>query len=382
LAGLLHFWSHTYMDMSEQKYLRRGAIAAAAAHAIAAASPAVEAASRRLVRARTADQQYTYDAATIDSTGAFLVGQLERLDQTLNEPLVEYTWSRDVHIRTDVSAADEVASFTNSAFGMNGGINPNGLNWISNEGNALAGPSLDIGKTPQPLRLWGAEVKYTVPELVKSQKLGMPVDSQKVEGMNLKRNMDLDQIVYYGDSTLGFTGLVNSSSAVGSVTNVANGAGGTPQWTTKLPPEILKDVNEILTTAWAASGWKVMPNRLMLPPEQYGYLASTMVNTAANYSILTYLLENNICTKSGTKLEILPLKWLIGAGVGGTQGQLGTVDRMVAYNSDKKYVQFPMTDLQRTPLEYRSLFQITTYWSRIGQIEWRYGVTAAYRDGI
>ncbi|CAN0620496.1 putative bacteriophage protein [Burkholderia multivorans] len=361
------------MDMSELKHLRRAGTPMSAA---------VADATRRLIRARTQDQQYTYDAATIDSTGAFLVGQLERLDPTLNEPLVEYTWSRDVYIRTDVSAADEVASFTNSAFGMNGGINPNGLNWISNEGNALAGPSVDIGKTPQPLRLWGAEVKYTVPELVKSQKLGMPIDSQKVEGMNLKRNMDVDQIVYYGDPQLGFTGLVNSTGAVGSVTNVANGAAGTPQWNTKTPNEILADVNEILTAAWQASGWKVKPNRLMLPPAKLGYIASQMISSAGNKSILTYILENNICTQQGVPLEVLELKWLIGAGVGGTQGQLGTVDRMVAYNSDKKYVQFPMTDLQRTPLEYRSLFQITTYWSRIGQIEWRYGVTAAYRDGL
>ncbi|MFX6226329.1 major capsid family protein, partial [Acinetobacter baumannii] len=72
--------------------------------------------------------------------------------------------------------------------------------------------------------------------------------------MNLKRNMDIDQIVYYGDSQLGFTGLVNSTSAVGSVTNVANGANGTPQWNTKTPDEILADVNEILTSAWQASG--------------------------------------------------------------------------------------------------------------------------------
>ncbi|MGN5479515.1 major capsid family protein [Cupriavidus basilensis] len=55
---------------------------------------------------------------------------------------------------------------------------------------------------------------------------------------------------------------------------------------------------------------------------------------------------------------------------------------MVAYNKDRKYVQYPMTELQRTPLEYRSLFQITTYWSRLGQVEFRYGVTLAYRDGL
>jgi hypothetical protein len=354
------------MDMSVQKFLKRREIAEA---------------SRKFARHFTTDEQFTYDRATVDSTGAFLVGQLERLDQTLNEPLVEYTWSRDIEIRTDVSPADEIASWTNSAFAMSGGINPGGLNWISNEGNAIAGPSLDIGKTPQPMRLWGAEVKYTVPELVKAQKLGMPVDAQKVEGMNLKRNMDLDNIVYFGDSSQGFTGLVNSSSII-TPSNVANGAAGTPQWTTKTALEILKDVNEVLTTTWMNSGWKVLPDTLLLPPAQLGYVASQPVNLAAQKTILAFIMENNICAQQGQKLNILPLKWLIGAGAGGTPGQLGTVDRMVAYNKSKKYVQYPMTELQRTPLEYRSLFQITTYWARFGQVEFRYNTTLGYRDAI
>ncbi|VVD29166.1 DUF2184 domain-containing protein [Paraburkholderia dioscoreae] len=362
------------MDMSELKYLQR--------EAAAFKRRGVADATRALIRARTQDAMMTYDEQTIDSTGAFLVGQLERLDQTLNEPLVEYTWSRDIDIRTDVSPADEIASFTNSAFAMSGGINPNGLNWISNEGNALAGPSVDIGKTPQPMRLWGAEVKYTVPELVKSQQLGMPIDSQKVEAMNLKRQMDIDQLVYIGDPMLSFGGLINSTGLVGGVSNVQNGAGGVPQWTNKTPDEILKDCNDILTAAWAASGWKVMPNRLLLPPAQYGSIATRKISEAGNTSILTYVLENNISKQSGTPLTILPLKWLIGMGAGGTPGQLGTVDRMVAYSKDRKYVQYPMTDIQRTPLEYRSLFQITTYWCRLGQVEFRYGVTLAYRDGI
>jgi hypothetical protein len=353
------------MDMSVQKFLKRREVAEA---------------TRRLVRAYTTDGMMTYDQSTIDSTGAFLIGQLERLDQTLNMPLVEYTWSRDVDMRTDVSPADELASFTNSALAMAGNVTPGGLNWISNEGNALAGPSVDIGKTGQPMRLWGAEVKYTVPELVKAQALGMPIDAQKVEGMNLKRNMDLDNIIYIGDTNLSFTGLINNATV--NVANVPAGASTFTAWTKKTPDEILTDVNEILTTTWQNSGWAVLPNRLMLPPAQYGYLAATKNSNAGNVSILTYVLENNIATKSGVKLEILPLKWLIGSGVGGTQGVLGTVDRMMAYNKDKKYVQYPMTELQRTPLEYRSLFQITTYWARFGQIEWRYNTTASYRDGI
>lgn len=362
------------MDMSVQKHL--------SASTAAQSRPAIAEASRKLVSAYTCDQNYTFDMRTLDSTGAFMVGELERLDQTANEPLVEFTWSRDIFIRSDVTAADEVASFTNMAFAMAGGINPQGINWVSHEGNAIAGPSLDIAKTPQAMRLWAAEVKCTVPELVQSQQLGRPIDASKVEAMNLKRNIDLDRLVYLGDSDEKFGGLINSDDKVGSVSNVQNGAKGTPQWRTKTADEILRDVNDVLTSAWGESGWKVMPNRLLLPPDQYGYIAQAKVSEAGNMSILTYVLENNISARSGTPLDILPLKWLVGAGDGGTPMQLGTVDRMVAYNRDKKYVQYPMTELQLTPVQFRSLFQIVVYWARFGQVEFRYGTTVAYRDGI
>ena len=87
---------------------------------------------RAVKRTFTRDAMMTYDQMTVDSTGAFLIGQLERLDLTLNEPLVEFTWSRDVSIRTDVSPADEVASFTNSAFSSPGGVTSTGINWLTN----------------------------------------------------------------------------------------------------------------------------------------------------------------------------------------------------------------------------------------------------------
>ena len=50
----------------------------------------------------------TFDQATVDSSGAFLIGELERLDQTLNLPLVGYTWTRDIQLREDVSIADDI----------------------------------------------------------------------------------------------------------------------------------------------------------------------------------------------------------------------------------------------------------------------------------
>src|ERR1700757_3018508 len=43
----------------------------------------------------------THDGRTVDSTGAFLVGELERLDQTLHEPLASGSWGRDIDLRGD-----------------------------------------------------------------------------------------------------------------------------------------------------------------------------------------------------------------------------------------------------------------------------------------
>ena len=140
--------------------------------------------------------------------------------------------------------------------------------------------------------------------------------------MQYKHDYDIDEQVYFGDTTLGLTGLINADTRTGlqQVTNVANvvaGAAGGMAWSTKTPDEILSDVNEILTSVWNKSAWAVMPNRLLIPPTQFGYISTQKNSLAGNVSILTYLLENNITVKEGkTDLEIYPTRWCIGAGVG------------------------------------------------------------------
>ena len=51
---------------------------------------------------KTQDSAFTYDAQTQDSIGSFFVGELERLDPTLHEPLASVTWGRDIDLREDV----------------------------------------------------------------------------------------------------------------------------------------------------------------------------------------------------------------------------------------------------------------------------------------
>jgi hypothetical protein len=339
--------------------------------------------NNKVIRARTRDGFTTYDRRTIDSAGVFLIGELERLDPTMHEPLVSVQWSRDIKLREDVSIADETSSFSNSTFAAVGGINPNGKAWIGKNSNAISTVMLDIGKTAQPLNLWGMELSYTIPELESAQRLGRPVDSQKFSAIKLKHNMDVDEQVYVGDSFLGSTGLFNSA-AVTATNVVANGSAHTT-WLQKLaddstgnvgPTQILTDVNTLLNATWAASAWAVCPAELRIPPVQFSVLASQKVSTAGNITVLEFLKINSLSnTINGKPLNIQPSKWLTGAGVSGH-------DRMMAYTNEVERVRFPLVPLQRTPLEYRSIYQLTTYFGRLGIVEFVYPETAAYADGI
>ncbi|WP_208951196.1 DUF2184 domain-containing protein [Rahnella sp. ChDrAdgB13] len=311
----------------------------------------------------------TFDQATVDGSGAFLIGELERLDQTLNLPLVGYTWGRDIQLREDVSIADTISSWTNTSFAAAGsGANPNGKNWIGQDSTAIAGVNVDIDRDGNPVNLWGMELGWTVIELQAAQQVGRPIDVQKYDGMQLKWNMDTDEQVYVGDASLGLKGLVNLNGV--ALNNAAK------TWATSTPDEIRQSINSVLDAAWAASGYSVVPQDLLIPPEQFSLLASTIVSSAGNQSLLTYLQTNTISYhQNGIPLNIRAVKWLKGRGVGGK-------DRMVAYTNDKKYVRFPLVPLQSIPVQYRGIYQIVTYYGKLGAIEPVYKETLSYVDGI
>lgn len=311
---------------------------------------------------------HTFDQATVDSTGAFLISELERLDPRVNEPLVGYTWSRDIKLREDVSIADEMSSWTNSTFAAMGGANPAGKNWIGQDSTAIAGVSVDIAKSGRPLHLWGMELGWTVPELKAAQQVGRPVDTQKIDGLQLKWQMDNDEQVYIGDTGVNAKGLFNLDGVAS--TNAVK------TWATSTPDEIRESINAVLSAAWAQSGYTIVPSDLLIPPEHFALLSGILVSSAGNQSLLTYLEKNTIAYhQNGTPLNIRAVKWAKGRGASGT-------DRMLAYTNDSKYVRYPLVPLQSIPVQYRGLYQLVTYFGKMGEIEPVYPETLYYADGI
>jgi len=311
---------------------------------------------------------------TFDSTLAYYVNQLDNLDKKLYEPLFSVTWGRDIKLRTGITMANESTSFIRSTIGAVGTQNATGKPWISPNTTTLPGVSVNGERVTLPLRLLGQEVSYSSVELERSQLLGQPIDAQKFNALNTIYQMATDEMIYVGDTAVGAEGLVNSTLVTSG--SVPNGTGGSPLWSAKTPDEILKDVNDMITAAWQASGFSVCPDKLLLPPTQFAYISSQKISTAGNVSILTFLEDNSISLRvNGRKLDIQPLKWLTGRGAAGA-------DRMVAYTNDEERVRFPMVPVRReTPYYLGIKFNAPYIWA-FGEVEFVYPETAVYRDGI
>jgi hypothetical protein len=327
-------------------------------------------------RLRTQDGLFTFDQATIDSSGSFLVGELERLDQRLHMPLAAVTWSRDIDLRTDVSMADEDSSFTNSSFSQAPGVAGSNKAWAGKDSSAIVGIGLDIGKTLLPLNIWATQLSWTLPELASAQKLGRPVDQQKFEAMQLKYQMDTDEQVYVGDTALALTGLFNQTL----LTNTGNAVNGS--WATATPAQILTDINSLLSSIWKATGFAIVPDRLLVDPTSYSILVSTLISTAGNISVLEFVKANSLSNgANGRPLDIQPCKWLLGTNNGNAKGVAAT-NCMFAYVKDPMRVRFPLVPLQRTPLEYRDIRQLVTYFGRLGAIEMVYPEVCGLRSNL
>ena len=317
---------------------------------------------------------------TKDSALAYFVNQLTNLDKKLYQPLVSVSWGRDIDLRSGITISNETTSFIKASYSGVGTLgNPSAANaggnmpWISDEATALPGVSVNGALITTPLRPLARELSYTSIELSRSQATGQSIDTKKMNALNNLYQMNTDQMVYIGSADVGALGMLNNASVTAS--NVAAGAGGTT-WALKTPAEILKDINTLLTATWSAGALAVCPSELRLPPVQFGLIATQVVSTAGNESILSYVARNCIANQiNGKPLNIQPVKWLTGRGASGT-------DRMVAFTKNEEYIRFPMVPIFRETAYYQGLRFAAPYVWAFGEVEIPYTETIQYADGI
>lgn len=295
--------------------------------------------------------------AEISSTGAFLVGELERLDQELYAPLADFTWSRDIDLREDVTIADEVTSFmlANYAGGF-GSIGGSGKSWIKGMDTTPARVSVETSKVTTPLTPWGMEVSYSIFELQKAMQVGRPIDVQKYDAMKFKHQLDIDQQVYMGDEGIGVKGLLNNDAVVEKA-NL-----GSVNVKTMSAEDAVNLFNTVLESSWKATQYIRIPDTILIPPALFAALASKQLPNV-DKNVLEYVLQNNIAVSNGGKLTIRPVKWLNDSSINSGNG------RLVAYTKARDVVRFPLVQLQSMAPQFRDFMQSVPYYGALGGVE-------------
>ena len=299
-------------------------------------------------------QNVRFSDAEIGIYGAYLQGELERLDQRNYDPIADFTWSRDIELRKDVAITDEYTSYIINKFfeGFNG-TSTGKKAWISDATTTPAQVSVANQKMLNPVTLWGGQVSYSIFELQKSQRAGRPIDEQKHNALRFKHQLDIDVQVYLGDEEVGVTGLLNNKDI--ETTNIG-------AWTDATTPnQVLGYFNDLLTEAWKRTEYTRIPNTLLVPPKVFSKLISTQLPNT-NMNLLNFVKQNSLTNGNGGQLSINPVKWL-------ATGHGLTNDRIVAYTNSDDVVRFPLVQIQQLPVQYQNFNMCVNYFGALGAVE-------------
>jgi hypothetical protein len=218
--------------------------------------------------------------------------------------------------------------------------------WFDKVGKAQIGtgeeksmPRADIkgGEVKSSVRPIVTSFGYSWLEIQRAMSTGRDLEQRRANAAIFAFEQLLNQIAFYGDADAGLEGfLTNTNIPVNSAS--ADGTGNHTTFVSKTPDTIVQNINSCMSKPWIDSGMIHTPNRLLMPPTQYEYIASTKMSTYSDQTILSYLETSNRWFKGG-KAQIMPVNELAG-GCPGTK-----TDCMIAYdfNPDmlEMYLPYP-----------------------------------------
>jgi hypothetical protein len=323
-----------------------------------------------------------HDASGGTGTGmAFLVGELEKQDPKLLEPMTSITAPRDI----DMIPGGGWVDITSNVFVHYATSGSDEDSIGAGETNNIPVSTANISKDVFKVHTFMENLKIPIYDDLKLQQIGKSLSQILDDGLRLNFNKLLDRNVYVGISKTGTYGLVNNPLVI--ATNAAlNQAGTSRLWTQKTPLEIMADVNTAINTTWAQSEYDLdgMANHILIDPANFAYITNTPVTVAGTQSILNYLLENNIATSQGRKMDIFPSRWC-GDNSGATKPGVGGTNRMVAYVKLPKRVNIdlpvPLSRVMQGPNTSQGSYE-TLYAGQFSQTKILAPTACAYYDGI
>ena len=320
--------------------------------------------------------KFAMNDAGIASGQAFLTSELEKRDNLVRTPLTSFTYARDIPIRVGGGWAEFVSSM-NVGYGIAGGSGDGLMHAGGSNGIPMVQANFEKGVHKAHMIAAGTRIMWI--DMQRENMTGRNLDTLLREGLRMTYDKHMEENTYVGFARYGTTGLLNNPDVVATDAAATGTSSGTT-FKSKTPNQILDDINAAILEAWNASenDLDAVPNHIIMPYEQYNYLATTRVSELAEKTILTFLMENNVAKQNGSDLFIGASRWCKGAGE-------GQKDRMVVYCNKEKYLAMdelvPLTRAM-TGSNVENFCYDTAYAGNLSEVELFYDQTMIYVDGI
>jgi hypothetical protein len=224
----------------------------------------------------------------------------------------------------------------------------------------------------------GSGWEWNLEEVNQAALYNIDLNGSKAMSATDKVERLLNTLAMAGHTEKNWTGLINSA-AVSRVDVAATGTSSSTFWNAKTSANIVKDVNDLLSSVREGTEEVEWADTLRLPPEAFRYIASTEYGTGnGTMTILEFLRKNNVYTaETGQPLDIAPLRELATASSDGG-------GRMVVYRKDPEVLRFhlPMPRRVLTPRQKSIMGFETGIIARTGGTEIRLPGAMAYGDEI
>ncbi len=304
----------------------------------------------------------------------FLMKELEKVDETILEPLSGTDWPRDLPVITGGGLMENIAAI-DVQYASTGGEDDNLFFEAANDIPVI---QADMAKQVARTFNFAEYMAFSVMEREKMMQVGRDPETFLNKGIRLHCDKVLDRNAYIGFAKVSSTGLCNNPNISRSAATPHTAGGSDTQWRYKTADEILNDINNAISTLWRDNDCSsdALPNHILIPVPQFGMLVTRKVSDGSDKSILNYVLENNLVTQQGGELIISPCKWCSAAGSSAS-------DRMVVYCNRVDRVCFNLTQpLRRMDTEYAEMRIKIPYIAQFSEVRFLYPSTVRYLDGI
>lgn len=222
----------------------------------------------------------------------------------------------------------------------------------------------------------GNSYGYSVQEIRAAQMAGKGLAQRKADAAARTQRETWNKIAFYGDADNSLPGILTNPNIPSS--SAPNGAGGTPEWSTKTATEILKDLNDLANTIVSSTNGAEQPDTIVLPVGQYTLIASTPRSTTSDTTILEYFLTNNPFISTVEWANEMDSAQLAANGVVGFTGDVAFAYRK---SSDVLTLEMPQMFEQFPPQE-RGLEFVVPCHSRIAGVLVYYPLACRFLDSI